>query len=264
MPPLLRYHWDSAEYAEAFATLLRSYGSRESLYAEVRGLLAELPPDAIAIDAVAIDWGAGSGDLTRVLLEKVSTVYAIEPSATLRTALAEHCPAAQIIDGTIMTVEPPQLANVALLSHVLYHIPDHEWGAHVMRAANFLTPEGVLLVVLKDPDSGCNRMLEHFGAAPFDLFAGLARVIRRHKEFDFTFSHSPHAISMHSLEDTLRVARFMMADRAAESFSWQATEQQFQEYVQTHFWNEARNVGGWFLGDVYCLIRRNPRWRGEV
>jgi SAM-dependent methyltransferase len=258
MSALIRYHWDSAEYAEAFATLLRSYGSRESLYEEVRSLLVNLPEDA-----VAIDWGAGSGDLTRVLLEKVKTVYAIEPSPTLRIALADNCPTAEILAGTIMSVDPPRPANVAVLSHVLYHIPDHEWGAHVMRAANFLSPDGVLLVVLKDPDSGCNRMLEHFGAPPFDLFAGLAQVARRHKKFDFTFTHSPHAIAMHSFEDTLRVARFMMADRALESFSWQPTEAQFQEYVRTNFWNAERNVGGWFLGDVYCLVRRNPRWTDD-
>jgi hypothetical protein len=254
MSALTRYRWDSAEYAQAFATLLRSYGSREHLYSTVRGLLADLPPEA-----VAIDWGAGTGDLTRVLLERLRTVYAVEPSPAQRVALAANCPAAQVIDGTIMSADPPGRANVAVLSHVLYHIPDHEWGAHVIRAANFLAPDGALLVVLKDPDTGCNRMLEHFGAPPFDLFAGLARVARRHREFDFTFSHSPHVIRTDSFEDTLRVARFMMADRSEESFSWQPTEQQFQDYVRAHFWDAEKNVGGWFLGDVYCLIRRNPR-----
>lgn len=250
-----RYRWDSTEYAEAFATLLRSYGSREHLYAALRDLLARVPPDA-----AAIDWGAGSGDLTRVLLERVRTVFAVEPSPTMRDILAANCPAAQVIDGTIMSADPPGRASVAVLSHVLYHIPDHQWGAHVIRAANFLAPEGVLLVVLKDPDSGCNRMLEHFGAPPFDLFAGLARVVRRHKEFDFTFSYRPHSLRTNSFADTLQVARFMMADRAEEAFSWQPTEAQFQEYVRDHFWDEEKHLGGWSIGDVYCLVRRNPRW----
>lgn len=97
-------------------------------------------------------------------------------------------------------------------------------GADVIRAANFLSADGVLLVVLKDPDSGCNRMLEHFGAPPFDLFSGLTSVLRRHKEFDFAFSHSPHDLRTTSFEDTLQVARFMMADRAEEAFSWRPTE----------------------------------------
>jgi hypothetical protein len=250
-----RYQWNSAEYAQAFATLLRSYGSREHLYSVLRDLLVHIP-----VGAAAIDWGAGTGDLTRVLLERARTVYAVEPSPTLRDTLAANCPAAHVIDGTIMSVDPPGPVHMAVLSHVLYHIPDHQWGAHVMRAASFLAPEGVLLVVLKDPDSGCNRMLENFGAPPFDLFTGLTRVVRRHKEFDFSFSHSPHALCTTSFEDTLRVARFMMADRAESAFSRRPTESQFQAYVRSHFWDEDKNVGGWLIGDVYCLIRRNPRW----
>jgi hypothetical protein len=179
----------------------------------------------------------------------------------MRETLAANYPAAHLIDGTIMSADPPCLARVAVCSHVLYHIPDHQWGAHVIRAANFLASEGVLLVVLKDPDSGCNRMLEYFGAPPFDLFAGLSRVLRRHKEFDFSFSHSPHVLRTTSWEDTLQVARFMMADRSEDSYSWRPTEEQFQDYVRTHFWDEGKNVGGWSVGDVYCLVRRNPRWR---
>jgi SAM-dependent methyltransferase len=254
-----RYQWDSPEYAEAFATLLRSYGSREHLHSVVRDLLAPIPAQAIAID-----WGAGTGDLTRVLLERARTVYAVEPSPAMRDALAATCPAAHVIDGTIMSADPPGRAHVAVLSHVLYHIPDHLWGAHVIRAANFLAPEGVLLVVLKDPDTGCNRMLEDFGAPPFDLFTNLTRVMRRHKEFDFSFSHSPHALCTTSFEDTLRVARFMMADRAEDAFSSRPTEREFREYVRAHFWNEEKKVGGWSIGDVYCLVRRNPRWVNQA
>lgn len=250
-----RYHWDSTEYAEAFATLLRSYGSRQYLYSMLRALLVGIPSGA-----VAIDWGAGPGDLTRVLLERVPTVYAVEPSPKLRETLAASCPAAHIIDGTIMSADPPCQADVAVLSHVLYHIPDHQWGAHVIRSANFLGREGVLLVVLKDPDSGCNRMLEHFGAPAFDLFTGLSRVLRRHKEFDFSFSHSPHSLCMTSWEDTLQIARFMMSDRSEDSFSRRPTEAQFQDYVRAYFWDEEKNAGSWSIGEVYCQIRRNPRY----
>lgn len=251
---MTHYRWDSAEYAEAFAVLLRSYGSREHLYSLLRNLLAHCPAEA-----VAIDWGAGTGDLTRILLERAHTVYAVEPSSTMRNTLAANCSAALVIDGTIMNASPPCQANVAVLSHVLYHIPDHLWGAHVIRAANFLAPDGVLLIVLKDLDSGCNRMLEHFGAPPFDLFTALSRVVRQHKEFDFTFSHRPHTLRTTSFEDTLRVARFMMADRAEDAFSWRPAESQFREYVWAHFWDEEKKVGGWWIGDVYCLVRRNPQ-----
>jgi hypothetical protein len=52
----------------------------------------------------------------------------------------------------------------------------------------------------------------------------------------------------------------MMADRAEEAFSLQPTESQFRDYVRAHFWDEGKQAGGWSLGDVYCLVRRNARW----
>src|SRR5262245_49797779 len=146
MAAMKRYQWGSAEYAEAFATLLRCYGSREHLYSTVRDLLAHVPTQA-----TAVDWGAGTGDLTRVLLERARTVYAVEPSPSLRDRLAANCPAAHVIDGTILSANLPAQVDVAVLSHVLYHVPDPEWGAHVIRAASFLAAEGALLVVLKGP-----------------------------------------------------------------------------------------------------------------
>ena len=79
-------------------------------------------------------------------------------------------------------------------------------------------------------------------------------------EFAFSFSHGRHALCTTSFEDTLRVARFMMADRAEDAFSLPPTEGQFREYVRAHFWDEEKQAGGWSIGDVYCLIRRNPRW----
>jgi hypothetical protein len=46
----------------------------------------------------------------------------------------------------------------------------------------------------------------------------------------------------------------MMADRAEGTFSCRPTESQFQEYVRAHFWDEEKQAGGWFIGDVYCLV----------
>jgi hypothetical protein len=95
------------------------------------------------------------------------------------------------------------------------------------------------------------------GAPPFDLFAGLAQVIRRHPEFTFSFAHIPHTLRTVSFEDTLQIARFMMADRAEEAFSSRPTEAQFQEYVRAHFWDEEKKIGGWPIGDMHCQVRRN-------
>ncbi len=122
------------------------------------------------------------------------------------------------------------------------------------------------MVTLKDPDSGCNQLLRHFGAPVYNLYQGLAQVIRQHPEFDFTFTRIPASILTHSFEDTLNIARFMMCDRDADAFSREPTEVQFQSYVREQFWNEQTGTGGWHYDVVLCLVRRNnfPHGNGRI
>lgn len=250
MAQMKRYEWTTLEYADAFSTLLRCYSTREPLFCLVRSLFDNTPTDA-----VAVDWGAGTGELTQVLLDKTRTVYAVEPGSQMRATLATTCPKATIINGTILSTVLPQKAHVALMSHVLYHIPDKDWGAHILHAANQLDPQGVLLVVLKDPNSGCNNMLEHFGAPRFDLPSRIHETKELTHHFTFSFSFLSQRIETQSFEDILKIARFVMADRKITEFSSPPTEEQFQEYVRTHLWDERKQVGGYAIGDVCCIIR---------
>jgi SAM-dependent methyltransferase len=252
MPPVERYRWDTPEYASAFATLLRATDERVRIDRLLRETMAHYPAESSAVD-----WGAGSGALTRVLLERFRRVYAVEPSPSLRATLETNCPAAQVIAGTIMSAGPPEPVEVGIISHVLYHVSDHKWGAHVIRAASFLSPGGVLLVTLNDPDAGPNRMLDHFGAWPFDLYASLEGTVRRHPEFDFSFVRVPAVIHTRSFEDTVAVARLTLCDRDEDAFSRPPTEDEFRRYVRDHFWNEAQGQGGWPHSVVVCFVRRN-------
>jgi hypothetical protein len=252
VPPVKRFHWDSAEYAEAFATLLRCAGERVYVRQVLRGLFSAYPAASRAID-----WGAGGGDLTSLLLEHFQHVYAVEPHPGMRAVLAMRCPSAQILDGTIMSTVMPTKVDVGLISHVFYHIPDHKWGAYTIHAANQLTENGILIVTLKNADSGCNQMLEHFGAPGYDLYGGLARGRRLHTEFAFSFLRAPASITTTSFEDTLQIARFMLCDRDADAFSRPPTEEEFQAYVREHFWNERKGTGGWDCEEVFCCVRRN-------
>jgi hypothetical protein len=250
--PVKRFHWDSAEYAEAFATLLRCTGERVYVRQILRGIFSAYPAESRAID-----WGAGGGDLTSLMLEHFQHVYAVEPHPGMRAALATRCPLAQILGGTIMSTVLPTKVEVGLISHVFYHVPDHKWGAYTIHAANQLTENGILIVTLKNVDSGCNQMLEHFGASCYDLYGGLARGIRLHAEFGFSFMRAPASITTTSLEDTLKIARFMLCDRDADAFSRPPTEEEFQEYVREHFWDERIGRGGWDCEVVFCCVRRN-------
>lgn len=252
MQPVKRFHWDTPEYVDASITILNYPGARIYVRDILRKTFSHYPAESHAID-----WGAGEGDFTRLMLEQFQHVYAVEPNPGMRAVLATRCPRAHVINGTITSVTPPTKVEVGVISHVFYHAPDHKWGAYTIRAANQLTEDGVLVVILKDPDSGCNQMLEYFGAPRFNLYEGLAGVIRLHTEFDFSFTRVPGSLATTSFEDTLKIARFMLCDRDADAFCRPPTEEEFQEYVRAHFWDERRNAGGWHYKTVLCFVRRN-------
>jgi hypothetical protein len=252
MQPVKRFYWDTSEYADAFTTLLKCMGGRIYSQQILREIFSRYPAESHAID-----WGAGEGDLTYLLLERFQSVYAVEPHPGMRTVLAARCPRAQVFAGTLISTIPPAPVAVGLISHVFYHVPDHKWAAYTIHAANQLTADGVLIVILKGPDSGCNQMLEDFGAPRYNLYDGLARVMQRHTAFDFSFTRVPGSISTTSFVDTLTIARFMLCDRDADAFSHPPSEEEFQEYVRAHFWDERKNTGGWPHEEVFCFVRRN-------
>jgi SAM-dependent methyltransferase len=245
----------SADYAAAFQTLVRCDrdGERE-LVAMLDAVCAGRPRATRSVD-----WGAGTGRLTRRLCARFDNVYAVEPSAHMRHHLAEAAPGAHLIDGTLATVTLPERCDVALLSHVLYHVPDDLWGATAIRCARQLTDAGTLLIVMKHPESGCNAMIEAFGGARFDLYR-IADTFRRHPEYTLELRAAHGRLVMTSLADTLAVARFMLCDRTPAGYTKLPTEREFASYVRAHFWDEQRGEGGWSIPQVFALVRPNPAW----
>jgi hypothetical protein len=239
----------SPEYALAFETLLRNL---ECAHTEeiLRRVVSHLPRSA-----KAVDWGAGAGRNTRMLCEWFETVYAVEPSAALRAQLVQAAPSAVVIDGSIQSTALPEQVDLGLISHVYYHIADHEWGGITARCASYLSEHGTLVVVLKHRDSGCNRMLEHFGAPRFDLFT-MAETLRDQVQYVVEFQTVPAKIATTSFEDTLIIARFMLSDRSVASFSRLPSETEFENYVREHFWDDDAGRGGWNCADVLAFIRR--------
>ena len=121
MRPVKRFHWDSPEYADAFTTFLKYTGERIYVRQILREVFSHYP-----VESRAIDWGAGEGDLTRLMLEHFQCVYAVEPHPGMRAVLAMRCPCAQVFDGTLFSTIPPTPVAVGLISHVFYHVPDHK------------------------------------------------------------------------------------------------------------------------------------------
>jgi Methyltransferase domain len=241
----------SPEYALAFETLLRNLECATT-QAILQRVIRRFPRSARAVD-----WGAGAGRNTRMLCEWFDTVYAVEPSPTLRAELAKAAQKAMMIAGSIQRTPLPDQVHFGLISHVYYHIPDHEWGELSVRCASYLTEKGILVVVLKHPESGCNRMLEAFGAPRFDLFT-LRDTLVSYPQYNLEFETAAGKIATTSFEDTLTIARFMLSDRSASAFSRLPSEQEFENYVRRYFWDDEEHRGGWNCGEVFAFIKRNP------
>jgi len=255
MSALAFYTSDSPIYAADFQALLRCYDERPGAIPLLDEVVASYGPDA-----VVVDWGSGSGDLTRWLLARFRTVHAVEPNATLREVLMRSCPQARVIAGTIADADVPMAIDLGFIRHVLYHVPDHKWPAYILRCAARLSPGGVLVVILKHPDTACNAMLEAFGTRRFDL-TSINADLRRHPEFRVETVAVPGTVATTSVEDTVAIARFMLNDRSPDSYPRPIREDEVRAYVRGHFWDEEHGRGGWRCDALYYLVRRNRYWR---
>lgn len=248
-----RFHWADDAYAKAFDTLLGCSGERPYVYAYLKTIMQAYPKQGSAVD-----WGAGSGDICRLLSEHFDTVFAIEPNAFLRSCLAEFCPNAFLLNGDLNGAVPPRAVEVGIISHVFYHIPDHKWAAYILKAANYLADDGALVVLLKDANSDCNQMLEYFGAPRFDLISTLQLMMQKYTEYSYSLERLPGSFYTKSLQDTFDIARLVMCDRDEDAFSKPVYEQSFLDYVAANFWDDSAKRGGWGYDVLALCVRPRP------
>ena len=114
-------------------------------------------PPSVAIgwwlpDRVArvVDLGAGTGALTRLLVDRVDEVIAVEPDARMRAVLREQVPAATAVDGRGESIPLPDASTDAILASSSWHWVDPV--AAVAEAARVLVPGGLLGAIWSGPD----------------------------------------------------------------------------------------------------------------
>ena len=117
--PVERFHWNTDAYAEAFETLLKCSEERLPVYAKLESLFSNYPADS-----KVIDWGAGSGDLTALLLQHFENVHAVEPNPAMCQLILARCPTANVFTSSMIDMIPAERFDIGIISHVLYHIPD--------------------------------------------------------------------------------------------------------------------------------------------
>ncbi len=110
------------------------------------GLSSPKPTDA------CVDLGAGTGFVTAALAPLVSSVLAVDISASMSASLAEraaHDGLANVsteISDLRQFQLPPASVDLVVSSYALHHLQDPEKRALVARAARWLRPDGRLVI----------------------------------------------------------------------------------------------------------------------
>jgi SAM-dependent methyltransferase len=97
-----------------------------------------------------VDLGAGTGALTRLLLDRSDEVVAVEPDDRMRAVLAEQVPGAQAVMGRGESIPVPDGSADAVLASSSWHWMDPI--PTLLEAARVLVPGGIVGAVWSGPD----------------------------------------------------------------------------------------------------------------
>ena len=174
------YDSQSEAYREAFKVFLQHTDQKVNARAWLERFTQSLPQREVFIDA-----GAGTGQLTSWIAHEFERTIAIEPNAYLREEFKKNFPDCQLLSGFITETMPPEKADLVVCSHVFYYIDPAEWMLNLETLVSWLKPEGVVLVILQNPQTDYNRMMNHFLGKHFDL-APLGEQFQRKRGKDFS------------------------------------------------------------------------------
>jgi len=123
--------------AASFGAVAATYERARPSY-PARAIDWLLPPGAGRV----LDLGAGTGKLTRALVDRGLDVAAVEPSAGMRDELARVLPGVRVLDGTAEAIPLADRSVDAVLVAQAWHWVDPALA--VPEAARVLTPGGRL------------------------------------------------------------------------------------------------------------------------
>lgn len=132
-----------------------------------RGVSYERAREALPEGGTVLDVGAGGGAASLPLLDRASTLTAVDPDRELLAALVERAGPAAARVRTVEGVWPDAAAglptaDVAVCHHVLYNVPD--LAPFIAALAARATRRVVIEITARHPMSRINPLWEHFHA----------------------------------------------------------------------------------------------------
>ncbi len=205
-PRIKVFSSETEDYHHAFQVFLDNTDQKQKARQWLESFIKTLSRNELFLDA-----GAGNGKVTAWLAEKFKRAIALEPNPSLYKELRKTCPRVEAHQVTILDANLKTQADFILASLIFYYIPPKEWIPNLARLANWLSPEGVLVVMLQNPDTDCMRMLHHFFKQSFNLGA-LARELEAEEKglYKTTLETVPSYITTSDFKSAYTVAEFMM------------------------------------------------------
>jgi 2-polyprenyl-3-methyl-5-hydroxy-6-metoxy-1,4-benzoquinol methylase len=149
-------------YREAHQQSVRLSGEGPEYFAEHK--LGCLERAGVSRAHGVLDYGCGTGSLTRLLAGRFAFVGAFDPSAESAKLAREQAPAATVYDDEAAI--PGERFDAAVLSGVLHHVPPAERARVVANVAQKLKPGGRLFVFEHNPYNPLTRRAVRL--CPFD------------------------------------------------------------------------------------------------
>jgi hypothetical protein len=215
-------------YHRALQVFLDHTDQKAAARARLDRLVAGLPARRVFIDA-----GAGNGKVTQWFTDDFRRTIAVEPNPFLRDELKRACPDAEVLPEAILEAKPSAAGDLVLCSHVFYYVDGADWPASLERLGAWLSPEGLLVVILQNPETDCMQMLDSFMGRRFDL-RGLARHFEAEHSgrYAVTLETVPAHVTTPDFESAYTVAEFMLN---LLPLPHPPPRRALEDYVRTHF-----------------------------
>lgn len=226
--PLKPYAHDKAEYAGAFETFLTHTDQKTKAIGWLTDFVRGLPSRSLFVDA-----GAGEGSTTAALGKFFDRTIAIEPNSALRVELARRCPDAEIVEAPIAEARIVSSVDFVLCSHVLYYIPQTNWGDTLERLTSWLGVDGTAVVLLGNRDADSMALSREFFGRQFDLARAAQEFKTRHDDWEIVMRLLNCEVVVDDLESACTLTRFFLSDHP--DWGRTVTRRKVEEYVRSHF-----------------------------
>ncbi|WP_430787895.1 class I SAM-dependent DNA methyltransferase [Virgibacillus flavescens] len=98
------------------------------------------------ISGNVLEFGVGTGNLTKKVLDNGNHVIGVEPSAAMRTIAADKMPDVSIMEGDFITFpNPGKEINTIISSYAFHHLTDDEKSEAIENFAELLSEKGKIV-----------------------------------------------------------------------------------------------------------------------